>query len=270
MHVKHTWKCAEDLGTSPFCVYAGLCNYSHTQNARRHCSHAQQRKSQAVYASCLIAFAMTGWQYKLQSELDRACASSALGWNKIGPTAAMRLSAILEGNIRMHTGVFLQTSPCVSYKWYPSELLDAPVALVLMRNDQKNNGQCRFMIAKPIGALAFNLEATRAEGDMVKIVVTYMSGNVLMELEYAADMAVKEIFDDVQASLEANGGYTQWDLRTVSIVHAGRPLKAVGPIQKLLPGGTGKGSSKAMGQGKGKAAKVVKKPSLKRPSANGY
>ena len=53
----------------------------------------------------------------------------------------------------------------------------------------------------------------------------------------------------------------------MSIVHAGQPLKAAGSIAKLLPGGTGKGTSKAMGEGKGK--KVMKKPSLKRPSGNG-
>ena len=219
-------------------------------------------------ACCFTAFAMTNWQYKLMSELDRTCASSSLGWNRIGPTAASRLSAIMEGNIQLHTGVFLQTSPCVSYKWYPFELLQAPVGVALMRNDQKAGGQCRYMIAKPIGALAFSLEATRAEGDMVKITIMYMSGTVLMELEYAADMAVKEIFDDVRASLEANdGGYTRWDLQSLNIVHDGTPVKAVGSIARLLPGGTGKGRSTAMGRGKG--AKVVKKPSLKRPAAKG-
>ena len=206
---------------------------------------------------------MTNWQYKLMSELDRACASSSLGWSRIGPTAASRLQAIQDGNIQLHTGVFLQTSPCVSYKWYPFELMEAPVAVVLMRNDQKANGQCRYMIAKPIGELAFSLQATQAEGDMVKVTIMYMSGTVLMELEYAADMAVKEIFDDVRASLEANGGYTRWELQMLNIVHDGTALKAVGSIAKLLPGGKGKGRSKAMGRGKG----MVKKPSLKRPAA---
>ena len=104
---------------------------------------------------------MTVWQYKLMSELDRTCASSSVGWGKIGPTASFRLRAILDGNIQLHTGVFLQTSPCVSFKWYPMEILESPLAVLLMRNDQKANGECRYMIAKPIGGVALSLQARR-------------------------------------------------------------------------------------------------------------
>ena len=103
------------------------------------------------------------------------------------------------------------------------EILESPLAVILMRNDQKANGECRYMIAKPIGGVALSLQAMPAQDHMVKIVVMYLSGTVLLELEYAADMPVKEIFDDVKGQLEANGGYTRWDLEAVSIVHAGQP-----------------------------------------------
>ena len=248
-------------------MYAGLCNYTRIHKCRASPLAVRALQVSNCSASCFTAFAMTVWQYKLMSELDRTCASSSVGWGKIGPTASFRLRAILDGNIQLHTGVFLQTSPCVSFKWYPMEILESPLAVLLMRNDQKANGECRYMIAKPIGGVALSLQAMPAEDHMVKIVVMYLSGTVLLELEYAADMPVKEIFDDVKGQLEANGGYTRWDLEAVSIVPAGQPLKAAGSIAKLLPGGTGKGTSKAMGEGKGK--KVIKKPSLKRPSAKG-
>ena len=214
--------------------------------------------------SHLTACAMIGWQYKLMNELDRTRAATIEGWCKSGVTAASRLSAILDGNIPLHTGVFLQTSPCVSYKWYCSEVMQQPTALVLMRNDPKTGGQSRFMLAKPIGALAFDLQATPCGDDNVHIVVTFMSGLVLMDQEVPQATPVKSIFEDVRACLEARGGYTHWELQTVSIVHRDKPVRPAGSVAKLLHG-SGKGQSKCMGQGKGN--KVLKRPALKRPSA---
>ena len=235
-------------------------------NAGRHCSHSEHCKSQALarIVSHLPAFDMIGWQYKLMNELDRTRAATSDGWSKSGVTAASRLEAILAGNIPLHTGVFLQTSPCVSYKWYCSEVMQDPTALVLMRNDPKAGGQSRFMLAKPIGSLALGLHATPCGDDKAHIVVTFLSGLVLMEHEVPQATPVKSIFEDVRACLEARGGYTEWDLQTLSIVHGGTAVRPAGSAAKLLQG-SGKGQSKCMGQGKGN--KVLKRPALKRQSA---
>ena len=249
------------------CVCRVLQRLAYT-NAGRHCSHSEHCNSQAVArrVSHLTAFDMSGWQYKLMNELDRTRGATSEGWLKSGVTAASRLEAILAGNIPLHTGVFLQTSPCVSYKWYCSEVMQDPTVLVLMRNDPKAGGQSRFMLAKPIGALAFDLKATPCGDDKVHIVVTFLSGIVLMDHEVPQATPMKSIFEDVRACLEACGGYTHWDLQTVSIVHGGTPVRPAGSAAKLLQG-SGKGQNKCMGQGKGN--KVLKRPALKRQSADG-
>ena len=267
LHVKRTWICGGSVGKclAGLCVCRVVPRLAYT-NAGRVIARIQSITSLKRLVSHLTAFAMSGWQYKLMNALDRTRAATPEGWCKSGVTAASRLSAILDGNIPLHTGVFLQTSPCVSYKWYCSEVMQDPTALVLMRNDPKAGGQSRFMLAKPIGALAFDLKATPCGDDKVHIVVTFLSGIVLMDHEVSQATPMKSIFEDVRACLEACGGYTHWDLQTVSIVHGGTPVRPAGSAAKLLQG-SGKGQSKCMGKGKGN--KVLKRPALKRQSADG-
>ena len=251
------------VGQASQCMQ-GFANTRKHTDAGFHCSHTSS-SGRNLLLVFVVFLAMAGWQYKMMNELDRERARSTVGWSKCGPTASGRLTLMLDGNIPLHEPVFISTGPCVAYKWRGAEIMYNPLGLLLVRNDAKSGGVARWMIARPIGSLAFNVDATRVEESLVRIRIVYLSGEQLLEHEYQADTALQTVFGDVKAALDGLDKYTDWDLNTVSLAHGGKALRAVGSVAALLRGtGKGQGNSRAMGRGKGK---VMKRPAaLKRPA----
>ena len=243
-----------------FAVCAGLQLLAHT-DAGLHCSHTSS-SGRNLLLVFVVFLAMAGWQYKMMNELDRERARSTVGWSKCGPTAAGRLARMLDGDIPLHEGIYISTSPCVAYKWRGAEIMFDPLSLLMVRNDAKAGGVARWMIARPIGSLAFTVDATRVEEALVRIKVLWLSGELLLEHEYQSNTAMSTIVADVKSALDTMNKYTDWDLNTVSLAHGDKALRCVGSVETLL---RGKGKGHGLGRGKGK---VIKRPAcLKRPRA---
>ena len=227
---------------------------------------------------CFTLIAMAGWQWKLMNELDRDRITTSFGWSKAGPTAAFRLAAILDGNIQLGTGTFLQTSPCVSFKWRAQEVLYNPVGLILHRNDPKANGASRYMVARPIAALTVTLQLKWVEQSLMACQLIYLSGEVMIEKQYTDAACGRDLIDDIREHLLSNSKYTQWDIDTLTVIYGEKVVKPDTCLCTLLEDGNGspkgKGDGKApsspcMGKGKGAKKKPgVKQLSLKRPAGS--
>ena len=220
MRITHTWECLQVFRTSSaFVVCAGFAvTRTHSCRASPLAEKFKPISRHFVLVS-VVFLAMAGWQYKLMNELDRERARSTVGWSKCGPTAAGRLALMLDGTIPLHEGIYISTSPCVAFKWRGAEIMEDPLSLLLVRNDAKAGGVTRWMIARPIGSLAFTVDATRVEEALVRIKVLWLSGELLLEHEYQADTAMSTIVADVKAALDTMNKYTDWDLNTVSLAH---------------------------------------------------
>lgn len=181
-------------------------------NTRMHKCRAAQLAGHQISqgVECIFCFtliAMAGWQWKLMNELDRDWITTSFGWSKAGPTAAFRLAAILDGNIQLGTGTFLQTSPCVSFKWRAQEVLYNPVGLILHRNDPKANGASRFMVARPIAALTVTLQLKWVEESLMACQLIYLSGEVMIEKQYTDAACGRDLTDDIREHLLSNSQY---------------------------------------------------------------
>ena len=93
----------------------------------------------------------------------------------------------LMATIPLHEGIYISTSPCVAYKWRGAEIMFDPLSLLMVRNDAKAGGVARWMIARPIGSLAFTVDATRVE----EALVAHQSALVVGRIALGARIPIK-------------------------------------------------------------------------------